>query len=289
MSQAQNIQSGSKISPDIGLASGNGGLPKAREKARRRNRNDDVDLSDRLMQMKEDRDAVESSFQDSIGGQRLPLRAKQSGRKCSRFTEELQSEESDSESDEGFLEPTPLAIQDAAYGGNDDSEVKDIGLQIGRMRLGERVGGLYRPRIADEVDFIFGHNLSDDSPIHEIPSRGVSDKLLEQHWHAVHPVARILHRPTFFQQYETLWEAIEEECEGQVAPPQVALVFSVLLSAVISMSEVQVHDSCQLSREDLKNRLKFGVEASLSRAQLLSTTRVDTLQAFIAYLVDQQL
>jgi hypothetical protein len=49
------------------------------------------------------------------------------------------------------LEPTPLAIQNAAYADDSDADIDDIGIRLGRMRLGERLGGMYRPRIADEV------------------------------------------------------------------------------------------------------------------------------------------
>jgi hypothetical protein len=55
--------------------------------------------------------------------------------------------------DEQYLEPTPLAVQDAAYAGDGDETTSDLGFRFGRMRLGERIGGLYRPRIADEVEF----------------------------------------------------------------------------------------------------------------------------------------
>lgn len=50
-----------------------------------------------------------------------------------------------------YLEPTPLATQDAAYASDAEDDTHDIGIRVGRMRLNERVGGLYRPRIADEV------------------------------------------------------------------------------------------------------------------------------------------
>lgn len=52
---------------------------------------------------------------------------------------------------EGYLEPTPLAIPDAAYAEDDSEEVNDLGVSLGKIRLGERVGGLFRPRIGDEV------------------------------------------------------------------------------------------------------------------------------------------
>lgn len=53
--------------------------------------------------------------------------------------------------DEKNLEPTPLAVQDAAYEDEADDDSFDLGFRIGKMRMTERFGGLFRPRIADEV------------------------------------------------------------------------------------------------------------------------------------------
>jgi hypothetical protein len=121
--------------------------------------------------------------------------------------------------------------------------------------------------------------------VENIVSRSTADRLLERYWDSVHPVARILHRPSFAQRYETLWEAVEDGYQENLAPSLAAIVFSVLLSAVVSMSEAQVWDLCQQSREDLRNKLKHGTETSLSRAQLLHSSKVENLQAFVAYLV----
>ena len=52
---------------------------------------------------------------------------------------------------EAYLEPTPLAIPDAAYAEDDSEDINDLGVALGKIRLGERVGGLFRPRIGDEV------------------------------------------------------------------------------------------------------------------------------------------
>ena len=54
--------------------------------------------------------------------------------------------------DEKDLEPTPLATVDAAYGDDgDDDDLLDLGIQLGRMRITERIGGFFRPKIAQEV------------------------------------------------------------------------------------------------------------------------------------------
>lgn len=101
--------------------------------------------------MKEAKDAIENSFQDKIESQSLLQERKTPHRKRSRLPNEVQSDESDNSTDDDFLEPTPLAVNDAAYEDNSDETVENIGFSIGRMHLSERIGGLYRPRIADEV------------------------------------------------------------------------------------------------------------------------------------------
>jgi len=122
-----------------------------------------------------------------------------------------------------------------------------------------------------------------------LPSRRISDRLLDHYWTSVHPVARILHRPSFAQRYETLWEAIDNGNQSQIAPSLIAIVLSILLSAVVSMSDQQVWETCGVPREELSDRLKSGVELSFGKARLLNTTKIETLQAFVAYLVCKML
>lgn len=105
----------------------------------------------RLEKMKDARDEIESSIQDRPEASNLHPQGAIPHRKRSRRSDEVLSEESDSSADDGALEPTPLAIPDAAYSDDTDNDLEDLGIRIGRMRLGERIGGLYRPRIADEV------------------------------------------------------------------------------------------------------------------------------------------
>lgn len=54
--------------------------------------------------------------------------------------------------DEKDLEPTPLAVVDAAYEvDGEDGDLLDLGIQMGKMRLTERIGGFFRPKISQEV------------------------------------------------------------------------------------------------------------------------------------------
>jgi hypothetical protein len=68
--------------------------------------------------------------------------------------EEAHSEEEEEEDEEDVkgLDMGGLATEDAAYyedEGNDD--IVDLGIQMGRLRITERVGGFVRPRFSEEV------------------------------------------------------------------------------------------------------------------------------------------
>lgn len=63
-------------------------------------------------------------------------------------------DEDDDGDEREFLEPTPLAVVDAAYmDEGEDDELLDLGIQMGRMRITERIGGFFRPKISQEVCF----------------------------------------------------------------------------------------------------------------------------------------
>lgn len=56
--------------------------------------------------------------------------------------------------DEKGLEPTPMASIDGAYADDADDDVLDLGVRVGKMRLNERLGGFFRPRIGEEVNLL---------------------------------------------------------------------------------------------------------------------------------------
>lgn len=62
--------------------------------------------------------------------------------------------------DEKDLEPTPLAVVDAAYlPDGEDDDLLDLGIQMGKMRITERIGGFFRPKISQEVCSTFLYRL----------------------------------------------------------------------------------------------------------------------------------
>ncbi|KAF2260959.1 hypothetical protein CC78DRAFT_380158 [Lojkania enalia] len=222
--------------------------------------------------------------------------------------------------DEKDLEPTDLAVEDAAYfedDGNDD--LVDLGIQMGKIRITERIGGLVRPRLSEELaqalkdipkhddqnpfkqrqpgdwmapgsnyvapssSFFFAPGVEKTSLMNFLPSKVLTDKLIEHYWKAVHIIARTVHRPTFERQYDQFWRDINAGIEPKLSFQ--AVVLAALLSSVISMSEERVLNEFGVSKAGLVENFKQGTEAALARANFLRTTKLETLQAFVMYLV----
>ncbi|TPX26062.1 hypothetical protein DIZ76_011521 [Coccidioides immitis] len=234
--------------------------------------------------------------------------------------------------DEKDLEPTPLAVQDAAYDDDADDESLDLGFKLGRMRMTDRIGGLYRPMIADELSAALGTlRVSDtpqkfaptpsidpqllqemsavgDNPYFEpsasyvaprsamffdgsqrymladfLPTRVAGDRLLQQYWEAVHPIAKIAHRQTFEKQYNDFWINVSNGVEPAFSLQ--ALVFAAMFSAVVSMSEDIILSTFGVPQKRLIENFQLGTEMALSKANFLKTTKVQTLQALVMYLI----
>ncbi|CEN61084.1 hypothetical protein ASPCAL07750 [Aspergillus calidoustus] len=274
----------------------------------------DAAFRQQLVEMKDAKDALDGSLRPGSGVLVRPQRGTSARRKRAKGSE-VSSDESDSSAGDAYLPPTPLAVQDAAYGdGVDDDVIDDLGVRIGRMRLGERIGGLFRPRIADEVSstldpapqgrlltgmtmerhhqrpspeasisLIFGQTTTSAQVTDHIPPRHIADWLLDQYWIAVHPVARVVHRPSFMQRYETLWECVGNG--QQVSASLVAIVSAILLSAALSMADDAVLEAWDTSCAALETQLKIGTEHALTRAHVLQSTRLEVLQAFVTHML----
>jgi len=55
--------------------------------------------------------------------------------------------------DEKNLEPGTLSALDQVYEDDADDELMDLGVQLGKLRIADRIGGFVRPTIATEVCF----------------------------------------------------------------------------------------------------------------------------------------
>ncbi|KAI1174947.1 hypothetical protein F4777DRAFT_588811 [Nemania sp. FL0916] len=249
------------------------------------------------------------------------------------------ADEVEDDPDDYDLEANPLVALDLTYeddadGGSDD--MIDLGVQIGKMRITERIGGLSRPRISEEImagisQRTMGHSpqsqshgpqmptfednidsMSDGSlpdylkpsENHIVPSSGIffgqvgelpdilqflphqgaADRLMRQYFGAVHPVAPCSHRASMEGTYAAFWEDIHAGFEPR--PSTQAIIFATMFSGIVSMKEdVIFHELGGFPKANWVASLKIGTETALSKANFLRTTNLETLQAFIIYMI----
>ena len=137
--------------------------------------------------------------------------------------------------------------------------------------------------VAPSSSFMFAPGVERTSIMHYLPSRLLVDKLMTHYWHAVHVIARTVHRPSFERQYLRFWDDVAAAMEPRASFQ--AVVFAALLSSVISMSEDHVYHEFGVNKQSLVENFRQGTESALSRANLLRTSKLETLQAFVMYLV----
>ncbi|KAI1466730.1 uncharacterized protein F4812DRAFT_432592 [Daldinia caldariorum] len=228
--------------------------------------------------------------------------------------------------EEGDLEATPLAALDVTYEDDADGagDMIDLGIQIGKMRITERIGGLSRPRISEEISagisgsqlsgpqhlqhggqtsgtedlpaflkpgdqyivptsgFFFGQLGEPPSILQFLPYRAAADQLMKQYFTCVHPIAPCAHRPTLEATYSTFWEEINAGYEPR--PSMQAVIFGAMFSGAISIDE-NTPEFAGYPRASWVSSLKMGTETALSKANFLRTTKVETMQAFIMYMI----
>jgi hypothetical protein len=125
--------------------------------------------------------------------------------------------------------------------------------------------------------------LDNASLVSYLPARFVVDKLLAHYWVAVHAVARVVHRPSFERQYQNFWIRVNMGMEPRSSFQ--AVLFAAMLSSVVSMTEEKVQNEFQVDKRTLVNSFREGTEAALAKANFLRTTKLETVQAFVMYLV----
>lgn len=116
-----------------------------------------------------------------------------------------------------------------------------------------------------------------------LPSRTVADRLLDRYWQSVHPIARLVHKPSFKKRYETFWDNVRSGLEP--ASSLQAVVFAVMFCGGVSMHEDAVLMEFGVSKRDFVNNFQMGTETALGRANITRTTKIETLQAFVMYMV----
>ncbi|KAK0618352.1 hypothetical protein B0T17DRAFT_496287 [Bombardia bombarda] len=246
--------------------------------------------------------------------------------------------------EEADLELTPMVALDLTYEDDADGadDLTDLGIQVGRMRITERIGGLNRPRISEELrtgltgtrtnpttptasayatssfsdvdgmsdpttssdpptdvlpdflrpgasyipptsGFFFGQVGESPSIMSFLPQRNIGDSLMQRYFAAVHPIARCVHWPSFEATYDSFWEDIDRGYEPR--PSVQAIVFAAWFSAAVSLDKDWLNREIMLAKAQMVEAMKIGTETALSKANFLRTTRVETLQAFVMYLL----
>jgi hypothetical protein len=106
----------------------------------------------KLTELKERMGSLERSLEEDVAAKRGQGASRGKGKPSSDPPSAAESETSlPIPDDEKDLEPTRMATQDAIYEDEADDDIVDLGFQFGKMRLTDRVGGFFRPRLADEV------------------------------------------------------------------------------------------------------------------------------------------
>lgn len=137
--------------------------------------------------------------------------------------------------------------------------------------------------IAPPSGFFFGPGVDKASLIDFLPSRFAADRLIAQYFTAVHPVVRLVHRPSFEKEYEQFWNTVSIGLEPPASVQ--AIVFACMFSGVVSMDEAIIVRDFGVAKVNLIDNFKLGTETALAKANFLRTTKVETLQAFVVYMV----
>ncbi|PVH96666.1 hypothetical protein DM02DRAFT_569195 [Periconia macrospinosa] len=276
----------------------------------------------KLAEVKEKMGMLEKSLEEEVT---LKNSAKRASRSSSYEAPVLPGQEagySDQEDDDNLkgLQENKLIVEDASYYDDEDNDdLVDLGFAFGKLRLTDRVGGLVRPRFADELaafkndipgedgpnlyagqspeswispgndyvepssSFFLDAALHDTSLVTDLPPKEIVDKILTHYWEFVHVITQTIHRSSFERYYPVFWHHIM--LGVQTRPSYRALLFAMLLSSIISMSDVRVHADFGVEKSNLVDKFKQGTELALARANLLRTTKLETVQAFVTYLI----
>ena len=93
-------------------------------------------------------------------------------------------------------------------------------------------------------------------------------------------VYKVIHKPSVDKIIRTA-----SYSNAALSPSSEALLFAIYFSAITSMTSKRVQTTFQDCRENLLCRYRCGLERSLSRAGLLNTQELTTLEAFILLII----
>ncbi|GAB7337489.1 hypothetical protein MBLNU457_g2818t2 [Dothideomycetes sp. NU457] len=242
------------------------------------------------------------------------------------------AEEAPEIEDERLLEATPLAVFDQVYDDGPDDDLMDLGVQFGKMRVADRIGGFARPMFANELghyeresnqtstspglgpgqqmsavqnwlqtktpaeyltpgpDYLAPSSTfpfpasSGNVPLSDyLPSKSFCDTLMTHYWARVHTVTMLLHKPSFQKQYQLFWEHVKQGTEPPYSLQSV--MFAAMFAALVAIPAGVMMQQYGMDKTTFVPQFQSTTEMLLSRANVLRTTKLETLQAFVIYLV----
>lgn len=137
--------------------------------------------------------------------------------------------------------------------------------------------------VAPSSSFFFAPGVEKTSLMTYLPAKTLVDKLMANYWNVVHIISHTLHRPTFERQYAAFWQKVSSGFEPRMSFQ--AVLFAALLGSAISMPGEKVFAEFGVEKQPLVDNFQQGTEAALAKANFLRTTKLETLQAFVMYLV----
>ncbi|KAM0248593.1 hypothetical protein ACHAP5_003319 [Fusarium lateritium] len=131
----------------------------------------------------------------------------------------------------------------------------------------------------DHHSFLLGYNSSDVdlTGLHPLPAQ--SSFLWQIYLENIEPLVKVLHIPTMSRLMTQVRRGEHDLRSGDEA-----LVFAIYYSAVTSMEKDEVQTSLGASQSHYISQFRFALEQALSKANLLNTTNMAILQAFVIYL-----
>ncbi|ETS02697.1 hypothetical protein M419DRAFT_77049 [Trichoderma reesei RUT C-30] len=129
----------------------------------------------------------------------------------------------------------------------------------------------------DSIPFPFAQNCSPDSILHPAPS--LIPFLWKTYVENVDPFIKILHVPSMDNVIQQTKDNLDE-----LSPGMRALLFSISLAAVVSMSDADVEKEFGNAKEDVLAHFVMGTETALSEAGILKSTDLCVAQASLIYL-----
>ncbi|KAI1026910.1 hypothetical protein LB503_012757 [Fusarium chuoi] len=131
----------------------------------------------------------------------------------------------------------------------------------------------------DHHSFLFGYSSADVdlTGLHPSPAQG--SFLWQIYLENIEPLVKVLHIPTMSRLMTQVRRG-----EHDLRPGDEALVFAIYYSAVTSMETQEVEANLGASQSHFISQFRFALEQALAKSNLLNTTNMAMLQAFVIYL-----